>query len=121
MLKKHSRNKLRLKRKTRIKYKIRGTQQKPRLCVFKSLNHIYAQLIDDANGNTIISASSLDNQLKGKVKGCNIETAKQVGILIAKKALEKGISNVVFDRNGYLYHGKVKALADAAREGGLIF
>jgi large subunit ribosomal protein L18 len=121
MLKKRSRNKLRLARKVRLKYKIRGTLEKPRLCIFKSLNHIYAQIIDDASGSTIVSASSLDNQLKGKVKGCNIETAKLVGALLAKRATEKDISNVVFDRNGYLYHGKVKALADAVREGGLIF
>lgn len=121
MLKKQSRNKLRQKRKIRLKYKIRGTTQKPRLCVFKSLNHIYAQLIDDLNGNTIVSASSLDSAIKEKVKGCNIQTAKVVGLLLAQKAVEKGISNVVFDRNGYIYHGKIKALAEAAREGGLIF
>ncbi len=121
MLKKQSRNELRQKRKISLKYKIRGTLQKPRLCVFKSLNHVYAQLIDDISGNTVVSASSLDSKLKDKVKGCNIESARQVGLLLAQKALEKGISNVVFDRNGYLYHGKVKALADAAREGGLIF
>jgi len=121
MLKKQSRNELRKKRKIKLKYKIRGNTQKPRLCVYKSLNHIYAQLINDENGNTIVSASSLDPVLREKVKGCNIQTAKEVGLLIAKRALEKGITTVVFDRNGYIYHGKVKALADAAREGGLIF
>lgn len=121
MLKRQGRNELRQKRKIRLKYKIRGTTQKPRLCVFKSLNHIYVQLIDDLSGITIVSASSLDNEIKDKVKGCNVQTAKIVGSLLAQKAVGKGISNVIFDRNGYIYHGKIKALADAAREGGLIF
>lgn len=121
MIKKLSRNAFRKKRKIRLKYKIRGITEKPRLCVFKSLNHIYAQLIDDLNGNTLASASSLDKQLRENTNGCNVETAKKVGILIAQHAKEKGIKNVVFDRNGYIYHGKIKALAEAARESGLNF
>jgi len=105
----------RLKRKLRIKYKIRGTQERPRLCVYKSLKHIYAQLIDDETGKTLVSASTLDLDLREQVKGSNVSSAKVVGQAIAKKALEKGIKTVVFDRNGYIYHGKVKALADSAR------
>ncbi len=115
------RKKERLRRKLRIKYKIRGTAERPRLCVYKSLKHIYAQIIDDENERTLVSASTLDIDLRDKVKGCNIASAKVVGEAIAKKALEKGIKKVVFDRNGYIYHGKVKALADSAREAGLKF
>ncbi|WP_035589647.1 50S ribosomal protein L18 [Hippea jasoniae] len=111
----------RKRRKLRIKYKIRGTKERPRLCVYKSLNHIYAQIIDDEAQQTIVSASTLDIDLRDKVKGCNISSAKVVGEAIAKKALEKGIDKVVFDRNGYIYHGKVKALAESAREAGLKF
>ena len=111
----------RLKRKLRIKYKIRGTQERPRLCVYKSLNHIYAQLIDDESGATLVSASTLDLDLREQVKGSNVNSARIIGEAIAKKALEKGIKSVVFDRNGYVYHGKVKALADSARETGLKF
>ncbi len=111
----------RKRRKLRIKYKIRGTHERPRLCIYKSLNHIYAQLIDDESGTTIVSASTLDLDLKDKVKGSNVNSAKVIGEAIAKKAKEKGITEVVFDRNGYIYHGKVKALADSARESGLKF
>jgi large subunit ribosomal protein L18 len=106
----------------RVRKKVSGTSEKPRLNIFRSLNHIYAQVVDDFTGSTVIAASSLDKELKGKIKsGGNIEAAKTVGSLVAKKLLDKGISQVVFDRGGYLYHGRVKALADAAREGGLKF
>ncbi len=111
----------RRKRKLRIKYKIRGTKDRPRLCIYKSLNHIYAQLIDDESGTTVVSASTLDIDLKEKVKGSNVNSAKLIGEVIAKKAKDLGITDVVFDRNGYIYHGKVKALADSARESGLKF
>lgn len=112
----------RLRRKKRIKKKIRGTSEKPRLCVFRSANHIYAQVIDDTTGKTLASASTLSKEIRGGLK-CygNIEAAKKVGELIAKNSLDKDIKKVVFDRNGYLYHGKVKALAMLAREKGLEF
>jgi large subunit ribosomal protein L18 len=103
----------------RIRNKVAGTSQRPRLAVFKSLKHIYAQVIDDASGKTIVSASSRDKD--SSTKGANAAAAKAVGALIAKKAKDKGITRVVFDRGGYLYHGNVKALADAARENGLEF
>lgn len=119
MLKVNDRNKMRHKRKLRIKEKVKGTATRPRLCVYKSLNNIYAQVIDDTNGHTIACTSTLGKEHRNK--GNNIEGAKGVGMMIAKKVLEKGIDTVVFDRNGYIYHGKVKALADAAREGGLKF
>ena len=115
------RKKERLRRKKRIKYRIRGTADRPRLCVYKSLKHIYAQIIDDESSRTLVSASTLDLDLRGKVKGCNIKSAEVVGEAVAKKALDKGIERVVFDRNGYIYHGKVKALADSARKAGLKF
>lgn len=122
MIKKPSRNELRKGKHKRIRRKVSGTPEKPRLCVFRSLNHIYAQLIDDVNGHTIATASTLEKGLKTReTRGTNIEDAKAVGQAIAKKALAKGIENVVFDRNGYKYHGKVAALADAAREAGLKF
>lgn len=113
-----SRNDLRKKRKIRIRKKIFGTSQRPRLVVFRSNKHIYAQVIDDSRGHTIAAYSSL--KLGGDVK-LNKETARKVGMEIAKIALEKGVQKVVFDRNGYIYHGRVKALADGAREGGLNF
>jgi large subunit ribosomal protein L18 len=112
----------RKKRHSRVRKKVTGTSDKPRLNVFRSVKHIYAQVIDDASGATLIAASSADKELKGKViTGGNIEAAKTVGQLIAKRSSDKGIAQVVFDRGGYLYHGRVKALADAAREGGLKF
>jgi large subunit ribosomal protein L18 len=112
----------RKKRHSRVRKKVTGTSDKPRLNVFRSVKHIYAQVIDDASGATLIAASSADKELKGKVStGGNIEAAKTVGQLVAKRASDKGIAQVVFDRGGYLYHGRVKALADAAREGGLKF
>ena len=114
----------RTRRHERIRKKVAGTTERPRLSVYRSLSHMYAQIIDDFKGSTIAAASSLDKELKGKDKKSgkgNISAAKQVGELIAKKALKKGIKKVVFDRGGYLYHGRVKALADAARENGLEF
>jgi large subunit ribosomal protein L18 len=103
----------------RIRSKVAGTSERPRLAVFKSLKHIYAQVIDDASGKTIVTASSRDKD--SATKGANAAAAKAVGALIAKKAKDKGITRVVFDRGGYLYHGNIKALADAARENGLEF
>ncbi|HET6267187.1 MAG TPA: 50S ribosomal protein L18 [Acidobacteriota bacterium] len=111
----------RRRRKQRIRKKILGTQGKPRLCIYRSLNHIYVQAIDDHTGKTILSASSLETEVKGKGKTGNKESAKLVGELVARKCKEKGIDTVVFDRGGYLYHGRVKALADAARNAGLKF
>jgi large subunit ribosomal protein L18 len=103
----------------RIRRKVTGTGARPRLAVFRSLKSIYAQVIDDATGNTIVSASSLEKD--AGAKGSNAAAAKAVGALIARKAKDKGITRVVFDRGGYLYHGNIKALADAARENGLEF
>ena len=122
MLKKADKNANRLQRHKRVRRKITGTTQRPRLCVFRSSNNIYAQIIDDANRVTLTAASSLDAEVKGAVNhGGNKEAAKMVGEMIAKRAIEKGITEVVFDRGGYLYHGVVKELAEAAREAGLKF
>lgn len=118
MKKSIDRNMLRKKRKIRIRKKVFGTPERPRLVVYKSNRYIYAQIIDDEKGHTLVSYSSLT--MKGDKK-LNKETAKEVGVQIAKLAIEKNITKVVFDRNGYLYHGRVKALADGAREGGLKF
>ncbi len=112
------RTRLRNRIHDRIRRKMSGTPERPRLNVYRSLNHIFAQVIDDANGVTLIAASSLSAKLK---TGGNIAAAKEIGKLVAERAKEKGISAVVFDRGGYLYHGRVKALADAAREAGLKF
>ena len=117
MIKKESKNVSRLKRHTRIRKNLSGTSTTPRLNIFRSNTNIYAQIIDDEKGVTLVSASSLDMKLNGS----NIENAKKVGTEIAKRALEKGITEVVFDRGGYQYHGKVESLADAAREAGLKF
>ena len=112
----------RLRRRKRIRKKIVGTSLKPRLSVFKSLRHLYAQVIDDERGMTLASACTLSPEIKGQIKyGGNVDASKLVGELIAKNALENGIKKVVFDRGGYLYHGRVKALAEAAREVGLQF
>ena len=112
----------RLKRQTRVRKKITGSPERPRLNVFKSARHIYAQLIDDTTGVTLVSASTLvDEVAEGLSYTGNIEAAQKVGAAIAKKALEKEITAVVFDRNGFLYHGRIKALAEAARENGLSF
>lgn len=119
---KGSKNDARKRRHLRVRKRVKGTSERPRLNVFKSLNHIYAQVINDETGNTLTAASSLDPELKGKItKGGNVEAAKLVGKLIAERALSKGIEKVVFDRGGYIYHGRVKALAEAAREAGLKF
>jgi len=112
----------RLKRKKRIRKKISGTAQRPRLCVFKSLQNIYVQIVDDGAGRVITGVSTLTAEVKGEVKyGGNAGSAKKVGEAIARKAIGLGIKEVVFDRNGFKYHGRVKALAEGAREGGLIF
>ena len=122
MLKKADKNANRLQRHKRVRRKITGTTQRPRLCVFRSSNNIYAQIIADANRVTFTAASSLDAEVKGAVNhGGNKEAAKMVGEMIAKRAIEKGITEVVFDRGGYLYHGRVQVLAEAAREAGLKF
>lgn len=111
-----------LKRKTRVRKKIRGTTERPRLNVFKSAQHIYAQIIDDTTGTTLVSASTVQKEASDSLNHYgNVEAAKRVGALIAKRALEKNIATVVFDRNGFLYHGRIKALADSARENGLTF
>ena len=102
----------------RIRRKVRGSTERPRLAVYRSLNHIYAQVIDDFEGQTLVSASTTEKDLRGATGG-NLEAAKLIGKTIAERALAKGISSVVFDRGGYLYHGRIKALTDAAREAGL--
>ncbi len=119
MINKQSKNETRIRRHKRVRRKISGTPERPRLSVYRSLKGIYAQLIDDVNGKTLAQASTLDKEVK--TKASNIEAAKEVGELIAKRATKAGIKVVVFDRGGYIYHGKVKALAEAAREGGLEF
>jgi len=120
MISKESKNKSRIKRHLRIRQHIAGTASKPRLNVFRSNKQIYAQVIDDTTGKTLCSASSLDKELALK-NGSNVSAATEVGTLVAKRALELKIEAVVFDRGGYLYHGRVKALADAARNAGLKF
>jgi large subunit ribosomal protein L18 len=119
MLLKADKNKIRQKRHMRVRTRIHGTAERPRLNVFRSLAHIYVQIIDDDKGVTLTSASSMDKDFKGS--GGNIDGAKKVGAAIAKKALAAGITEVIFDRGGYIYHGRVKALAEAAREAGLKF
>jgi large subunit ribosomal protein L18 len=122
VIKKEDRNLKRIKRHLRIRKKVKGTPEKPRLAVFKSEKHIYAQIIDDTKGHTLVSASTLDKELRqGLSKTYNVEAAKEVGRLIAQRALSLGIKTVVFDRGGFKYHGRIKALADAAREAGLKF
>ncbi len=121
MISPRQRNVIRQRVHTRIREKISGTAARPRLNVYRSLNHIYTQLIDDATGTTLVSASSKGKKGDEKSYGGNVEAAKAVGKAIAEKAQEKGIKKVVFDRGGYLYHGRVKALAEAAREAGLDF
>nr|CAA79793.1 ribosomal protein L18 [Thermotoga maritima] len=122
MIKKESKKEQRLRRHRRVRKKVFGTPERPRLCVFRSNKHIYAQIIDDTIGHTLVSASTLVPELREKLqKTWNVEAAKEVGLLIGKRALEKGIKKVVFDRGGYKYHGRVKALADGAREAGLEF
>ena len=119
MVSKFDKNAQRLKRHIRVRGKISGTPERPRLNVFRSNANIYAQIIDDVNGDTLASASTLDKEFEGATGNC--EAAKKVGMLVAERAKEKGISVVVFDRGGYVYHGRVAALAEGAREGGLEF
>jgi large subunit ribosomal protein L18 len=117
-----SRSEARIKRHNRLRIGVLGTQQRPRLNVFRSLSEIYAQIIDDKAGHTVVSASSIDQELRGKMKGLKkSEQAKMVGKMLAERAKDKGIRAVVFDRGGFKYSGRVKALADGAREGGLEF
>lgn len=121
MIKKNTNS--RLRSKTRIRKKITGTTQVPRLTVYRSLNQVYAQIIDDSTGNTLVAASSLSKELLEEIKNSKgkISKSKLVGSLVARRALEKNISNVVFDRNGYRYHGRIQAIAEGAREAGLKF
>jgi large subunit ribosomal protein L18 len=111
----------RIRRHRRVRARVSGTQLRPRLAVFRSLSHIYAQIIDDTTGHTLVAASTLEPDLRQSAQGPKTERAKAVGKTIAERAKEKGIETVVFDRGGFLYHGRVKALADAAREAGLVF
>lgn len=122
MIKKTVKNVARLRKHDRVRKKVSGTNERPRLNVYRSLNHIYAQIIDDTKSTTLVSASTLDSSVKSSVKNTgNIEAATEVGKLIAKRAKECGIDKVVFDRGGYIYHGRVKALAEGARAEGLNF
>lgn len=122
MITKPDRKKIRQKKHLRIRKQIQGTAERPRLAVYRSLKHMYAQLIDDTKGVTLVAASTLETSLKGELEiGCNVEAAHKVGQLLAQKALEKGIKEVVFDRGGSIYHGRVKAIAEGAREAGLVF
>lgn len=119
MVKKTDRKMERIRRHIRVRRKVSGTAERPRLCVYRSNANIYAQIIDDVAGNTLVQASTLDKEIK--IKHANKEAAKELGTLIAKRAADKKIKTVVFDRGGYIYHGVVKELAEAAREGGLEF
>lgn len=122
MITKPGSNIARLRKHTRVRKKVVGTTERPRLNVYRSLNHMYAQVIDDSTGTTLVAASSLDKEIKGKLEFCgNKAAAKEVGKLVADKAINSGIKKVVFDRGGYIYHGRVKELAEAAREAGLEF
>ena len=119
MVSKTDRKLERARRHARVRTKVSGTAERPRLCVYRSNSNLYAQIIDDVAGNTLVAASTLDKEVK--TKKSNVEAAKEVGTLIAKRAAAKNIKTVVFDRGGYIYHGVVKALAESAREGGLEF
>ncbi|WP_099469104.1 50S ribosomal protein L18 [Konateibacter massiliensis] len=122
MVNKKSKTVIREKKHLRLRNRFSGTTERPRLAVFRSNNHMYAQIIDDTVGNTLVSASTLQKDVKAELeKTNNVDAAAYLGTVIAKKALDKGITTVVFDRGGFIYHGKVKALADAAREAGLKF
>ena len=122
MVSKQSRSEIRRKKHYRLRNRFAGTAERPRLAVFRSNNHMYAQIIDDTVGNTLVAASTAEKAVKAELeKTNNVEAAAYVGTVIAKRALEKGIKEVVFDRGGFIYHGKVQALADAAREAGLEF
>ena len=122
MVSKKSRSEVRVNKHRKLRNRFSGTAERPRLAVFRSNNHMYAQIIDDTVGNTLVSASTLQKDVKAELeKTNNVEAATYLGTVIAKKAIEKGITSVVFDRGGFIYHGKIKALADAAREAGLNF
>ena len=122
MVSKESRSKIRAKKHMKIRNRFSGTAERPRLAVFRSNNHMYAQIIDDTVGNTLVSASTLEKEIKAELeKTNNVDAAAYLGTVIAKRAIEKGISEVVFDRGGFIYQGKIAALADAAREAGLEF
>ena len=122
MVSKKSRSEVRVNKHRKLRNRFGGTAERPRLAVFRSNNHMYAQIIDDTVGNTLVSASTLQKDVKAELeKTNNVEAAAYLGTVIAKKAIEKGITSVVFDRGGFIYHGKIKALADAAREAGLNF
>ena len=122
MVSKESRTEVRKNKHRRLRNRFAGTAQRPRLAVFRSNNHMYAQIIDDTVGNTLVSASTLEKDVKGELeKTNNVAAAEYLGTVIAKKALEKGITTVVYDRGGFIYQGKIKALAEAAREAGLNF
>ena len=122
MVSKKSRSEVRVKKHDRLRNRFAGTAERPRLAVFRSNNHMYAQIIDDSVGNTLVAASTAEKSAKAELEHTNtVDAAAYVGTLIAKRALEKGIDTVVFDRGGFIYHGKIQALADAAREAGLKF
>ena len=122
MVSKKSRSEVRVNKHRKLRNRLSGTAECPRLAVFRSNNHMYAQIIDDTVGNTLVSASTLQKDVKANLeKTNNVDAAAYLGTVIAKKAIEKGITSVVFDRGGFIYHGKIKALADAAREAGLNF
>ena len=122
MVSKTSRSEVRVNKHRRLRNRFSGTAERPRLAVFRSNNHMYAQIIDDTVGNTLVSASTLQKEVKAELeKTNNVDAAAYLGTVIAKKAIEKGITTVVFDRGGFIYQGKIKALADAAREAGLEF
>ena len=122
MVKKESRQKVRVKKHNRLRNRLSGTAERPRLAVFRSNNHMYAQIIDDTVGNTLVAASTLEKEVKAELeKTNNVEAAAYLGTVIGKRAIEKGIKTVVFDRGGFIYQGKIAALADAAREAGLEF
>ncbi|HIU67272.1 MAG TPA: 50S ribosomal protein L18 [Candidatus Caccomorpha excrementavium] len=122
MVSKESRAKIRIKKHRRMRNRFSGTPERPRLAVFRSNSHMYAQIIDDVAGNTLVSASTVQKEIKAELEHTDdVAAAAYLGTVIAKRALEKGITEVVFDRGGYIYHGKVKALAEAAREAGLNF
>ena len=122
MVSKKSRSEVRVNKHRKLRNRFSGTAERPRLAVFRSNNHMYAQIIDDTVGNTLVSASTLQKDVKAELEKINnVEAAAYLGTVIAKKAIEKGITSVVFDRGGFIYHGKIKALADAAREAGLNF
>ena len=122
MVSKQSRSEIRRKKHYRLRNRFAGTAERPRLAVFRSNNHMYAQIIDDTVGNTLVSASTLEKEIKAELENTDtVDAAAYIGTVVAKRAIEKGIKEVVFDRGGFIYQGKIQALADAAREAGLVF